>query len=96
MEQMKAFNDRLEAIQWRLRPGLSNGYGYIGFLVAWLAVQRPLLIVLMAMLLGIISVGGDLLQFSVDLPSSTVNILMALILFMFLRNQGLNSAKEAA
>lgn len=82
------------AIQWRLRAGISNGYGYIGFLVAWLAIQKPGRIVIMAALVSIVSVGGDMLQIGANLPSSTVNILMALILFLVLRNQGLTSIKE--
>src|SRR5260221_6790701 len=46
------------AIQGRLRGGISNGYGYVGFLVAWLAGQQPWLIVFMAALLGLNSFGG--------------------------------------
>jgi general nucleoside transport system permease protein len=83
------------AIQWRLRPGISNGYGYMGFLVAWLAIQKPGRIVLMAILIGVISVGGDWLQIGASVPSSAVNILLALILFLVLRNQGISGAKEA-
>jgi simple sugar transport system permease protein len=75
------------AIQGRLRDGISGGYGYIGFLVAWLAGQQPWRIILMAALLGIISVGGDVVQIAISLPSSTVNILMALILFFVLGTQ---------
>ena len=84
------------AIQGRLRGGISNGYGYVGFLVAWLAAQRPGGIVFMAALLGLISFGGDTLQFANNLPASTVNILMALILFFVLRNQGLRARQEKA
>ncbi|MAS33826.1 MAG: ABC transporter permease [Anaerolineaceae bacterium] len=84
------------AIQWRLRAGISNGYGYIGFLVAWLAIQKPGRIIVMAAIVSIVSVGGDMLQIGAGLPSSTVNILMAFILFLVLRNQGLTSAKETS
>jgi simple sugar transport system permease protein len=72
------------AIQGRLRGGISQGYGYIGFLVAWLAGHSPLRIVLMAGLLAVLSVGGDMLQIQAGLPSSVTNILMALILFFVL------------
>lgn len=82
------------AIQGRLRGGISNGYGYVGFLVAWLAAQKPGLIIFMAALLGLISFGGDTIQIVSSLPSSTVNILMALILFFVLRDQGLRAMKE--
>lgn len=72
------------AIQGRLRGGIGQGYGYIGFLVAWLAGHAPLRIVVMAALLGILSVGGDVIQISAGLPSASTNILMALILFFVL------------
>ena len=84
------------AIQQRLRGGISGGYGYVGFLVAWLAGQKPGLIIVMAALLGLISFGGDTLQIVNNLPASTVNILMALILFFILRNQGLRARQEKA
>jgi simple sugar transport system permease protein len=83
-------------IQERLRGGISNGYGYVGFLVAWLAGQRPWLIIVMAALLGLISFGGDTIQIANNLPASTVNILMALILFFVLRSQGLRARQEKA
>ena len=84
------------AIQGQLRGGISNGYGYVGFLVAWLAAQKPGLIVFMAALLGLITFGGDTLQIASNLPSATVNILMALILFFVLRDQGLRARKATA
>jgi general nucleoside transport system permease protein len=74
------------AIQGRLRGGIAGGYGYIGFLVAWLAGHRPGGIIVMAALLGLLSVGGDAIQIA-GLPSSTTNILMALILFFVLGSQ---------
>jgi simple sugar transport system permease protein len=62
--------------------------------VAWLAAQRPGLTVFMAALLGLIAFGGDTIQIVSNLPSATVNILMALILFFVLRSQGLRAIKE--
>ncbi len=72
------------AIQGRLRPGFSPGYGYIGFLISWLAMHNPYGAMAMAVLLSIIALGGDTLQITQSLPYSTVNILMALILFVVL------------
>lgn len=72
------------AIQGRLRPGISTGFGYTGFLVSWLALHHPLGIVVMAALLGVLSVGGDTIQISLGLPYATVNIIMALIFFIVL------------
>ena len=72
------------AIQGRLVQGLSPGYGFIGFLIAWLAGNNPWGILVMAFLLAVISAGGDILQMSQGLPFAVVNILMALILFFVL------------
>lgn len=71
-------------IQGRLRPGISAQFGFIGFLASWLGGHRPGGILLASLLFGAISVGGDTLQIGADLPGSTVNILMALILFAVL------------
>ncbi|MBX3015522.1 MAG: ABC transporter permease [Caldilineaceae bacterium] len=74
------------AVQGRLRPAFSPGYGYIGFLISWLAGHSPIGAVGMAFLLAIIALGGDTLQITQNVPFSTVNVLMALILFIVLGN----------
>jgi simple sugar transport system permease protein len=71
-------------IHGRLRQGLSPGYGFTGFLVAWLAGGRPLGILLMAFLFAIITSAGDTLQITQGLPYSVINILLAMILFIVL------------
>lgn len=68
-------------IQGRLQSGISVQYGYIGFLASWLGGHSPQGIALAALLFGAISVGGDSLQIGASLPASSVNILMALVLF---------------
>jgi len=78
----------VSAIQGRLRPSLSPGYGFIGFLVSWLALHNPLLIVLMALLLAVLTAGGDALQINQHLPFASVNLLMALTLFVVLAQRG--------
>lgn len=72
------------AIQGRLRPAFSPGYGYIGFLISWLAAHNPVGAVVMAFVLAVIALGGDTLQITQSVPFSTVNILMASILFVVL------------
>ncbi len=71
-------------IEGRLRPTTGVGYGYLGFLASWMALNHPLWLVATAFIIGIISVGGNTLQISSGLPSSSVNILMALVLFAIL------------
>jgi len=72
------------AIQGRLRPGISIGYGFIGFLASWLGGHRPVGVLFAAALFSVLVVGGDSLQISAGLPGSSVNILMALMLFALL------------
>src|SRR5207244_3295135 len=74
----------VSAIQGRLRPSLSPGYGYTGFLISWIAGGNPYGIVAAALLMAVITAGGDVLQMAHRLPGSVVNILMALMLFVVL------------
>jgi simple sugar transport system permease protein len=74
----------VSAIQGQLRPSLSPGYGFAGFLISWMAGGDPLGIVAAAFLLAIITAGGDILQMTQGIPGAVVNILMALILFVVL------------
>ncbi len=74
----------VSAIQGRLRPSLSPGYGYTGFLISWMAGGHPLGILAAAFLLAVVTAGGDILQMTQALPGSVVNILMAVILFVIL------------
>ena len=74
----------VSAIQGRLRPTLSPGYGFLGFLVSWLAGHNPLTMVLMALLLAVLTAGGDALQLNEHLPFASVNLLMALTLVVVL------------
>jgi simple sugar transport system permease protein len=74
--------------QHRLRKDISAGYGYIGFLISWLAGHSPIGIVAMSFLMAVITSGGDSLQINQHLPGSAVNLLIALTLFMVLAQRG--------
>ena len=67
--------------------GFSADFGYLGFLVSWLAGHRPLRILIMGFLVAVMATGGDSLQLDQGLPSSTVNILLALILMAVLARE---------
>jgi simple sugar transport system permease protein len=73
---------QLAGAEFKLRPGFVAGYGYIGFLASWLGRHRPVYVVLSAVLLSTIVVGGDSLQIDSALPAASVNVLMALLLLM--------------
>jgi simple sugar transport system permease protein len=71
-------------IHGRLSQGLSPGYGFTGFLIAWLAGGKPVGILLMAFLFATLTSAGDVLQITQSLPYAVVNILLAMILFIVL------------
>jgi ABC-type uncharacterized transport system permease subunit len=74
----------VSAIQGRLVSELSPGYGFVGFLVAWLAGTSAGGIVVMAFLFAFISSVGDIMQITQGLPFAVVDMLMATILFIVL------------
>jgi simple sugar transport system permease protein len=78
----------VSGVQGRLIQGISANYGFIGFLISWMAGGSAIGIVAAAFLLAVISAGGDILQIADGLPGSVVNILAALILFVVLAQRG--------
>ncbi len=74
-------------IQLRLLHGISPPnapYGYTAIIVAWLARRHPWGVVLVAILLGGLYVGGEAIQITMKLPVNIVLIIQALILFFVL------------
>jgi simple sugar transport system permease protein len=71
---------QLVGAEFKLRPGFLATYGYIGFLASWLARHDPPKVVVGALVLAALSIGGDSLQIDSQLPAATVNVLMALVL----------------
>lgn len=69
-----------------LIPNFSPGYGYMGFLISWLAGGSPLGILMMTFVVSIILTGGNMLQITVGLPYAVINLLLALTLFVVLAN----------
>jgi simple sugar transport system permease protein len=67
------------AIQGRLQPGLSVGYGLTGFLVAWLSGHSFLWSVPISVLIGGLIVAGDALQLYAKVPAASATILQGLL-----------------
>lgn len=63
----------------RLDPGLSNGYGFAGIIVAALALMRPSGVAAVAFVFGAVQVGGQSIQ-TLGVTSSIATILQAMIL----------------
>jgi ABC-type uncharacterized transport system permease subunit len=74
----------VSVVHGKLREGISMGYGYTGFLVAWLCSNKFSLIPAVSLLIGGFLSGADVLQISAGLPFATINILQGLILIMIL------------
>ncbi|WP_160381394.1 ABC transporter permease [Pseudooceanicola pacificus] len=83
------------AIQGRLQPGLSLGYGLTGFLVAWLCGHRFLPILLVSILIGGLLAAGDALQLYAKVPASSAVILQGLLFVTVLAVPGLLQRRTA-
>ena len=66
-------------VQGHLQPDISSGYGYIGFLVAWLAGQNFLRIIPLAVIMGGLLSAGDALQLFAQLPFANTVVMQALL-----------------
>ena len=71
------------AVHGRANESLNAGYGYVGILVAFLARQNPLGVVLVSLLVGGLLASGGMLQRALDLPDATITVLQG-ILFLFI------------
>ncbi len=71
-------------ISRRLQQGLSIGYGYTAIIVAWMAQLNPLAVLLVAILMGGLLVGGDQVQMMMGLPAAVGLVLQGMILFPML------------
>lgn len=68
---------------------LAVGYGYAGILVAFLARQNPLAVVVVAILLGGISASGGLLQRRFALPDAATLVLEGMLFVLVLAGNSL-------
>jgi len=71
-------------IAHRLTKGLTVGYGFTAIIVAWLAKLNPWGVIVVAILLAGLLVGGDQIQITMGLPASAALILQGAILFFML------------
>jgi len=74
----------VSGIHYRLQQGLAVGYGYIGIIVAWLSKLHPTGLILVAIFLASLLVGGDQLQSVMHLPSTVGLVLEGTLLFFVL------------
>ncbi len=65
-------------IHHRLHPNILLGYGYTGIIIAWLSRSDPLRVLVVSILFGILTVGGDIVQVY-QVPNAIVRILQGTI-----------------
>ena len=71
-------------ISHRLQKGLTVGYGYTAIIVAWLGKLNPAGVLVVAILLAGLLVGGDQIQITMQLPAAVALVLQGAILFFVL------------
>src|SRR5580704_10720741 len=69
----------VSAIQGRLQPGVSVGYGLTGFLVAWLSGHNAFVAIMVSFLIGGLTAAGDSLQLYAKVPAASATILQGLL-----------------
>jgi len=74
----------VSGIAHRLQKGLTVGYGYTAIIVAWLGKLNPWGVLLVAISLAGLLVGGDQIQITMQLPAAVALILQGAILFFML------------
>ncbi len=74
----------VSGISHRLQQGLAVGYGFTAIIVAWLGKLNPWGVILVAILLAALLVGGDQIQITMGLPASVALVLQGAILFFML------------
>jgi len=79
----------VSAIQGRLQPNISLGYGLTGFLVAWLARHQPLAILPLSLMVGCLVAASDALQLFAKIPAASAVVLQGLLFASALAVPGL-------
>ena len=80
----------VSAIQGRLQPGISVGYGMTGFLVAWLSGHNAFIAIIVSFLIGGLTAAGDSLQLYAKVPAASATILQGLLFATALAVGGLS------
>ncbi|MFV0428681.1 MAG: ABC transporter permease [Arachnia sp.] len=71
-------------VEGQLRPGITAGLGYVGFLACFVANSRPLRVVLISIGFAAIAMSGNGLQISEGLDGNVVNVALGLIVLAVL------------
>lgn len=75
---------QVAGIAYRLQKGIAVGDGFTAIIIAWLAKLHPLWVLIVAVLMAALSVGGDQLTITMRLPAAMAGVLQGAILFFVL------------
>ena len=77
------------AVHGRASQAISAGYGYVGILVAFLARQSPLRVIVVSLLIGGLLASGGMLQRLLNLPDATIAVFQGMIFLIILASEAL-------
>jgi simple sugar transport system permease protein len=75
---------QVAGISHRLQQGIVIGDGYTAIIIAWLARLNPFGVLVVAVLMAALFVGGDQIQITMGLPAAVALVLQGAILFFVL------------
>jgi ABC-type uncharacterized transport system permease subunit len=75
---------QVAGISHRLQQGIVVGDGYTAIIIAWLARLNPFGVLIVAVLMAGLFVGGDQIQITMGLPAAVAGVLQGAILFFVL------------
>ena len=75
---------QVAGISHRLQQGIVVGDGYTAIIIAWLAQLNPFGVLIVAVLMAGLFVGGDQIQITMGLPAAVALVLQGAILFFVL------------
>ncbi len=74
-------------VQHRLLEGVSSGYGFTGIVAALFGGLHPLGLIPASWLFGSLTVGADMMQRAVQVPSALIDTLLGLIVLLVIGSQ---------
>ncbi len=77
----------MSGVLFRLQPNFSPGYGYTAIIIAWLARLDPIVTIVVSFFFGVLLVGSQQLQLSMQIPASLVNAFNGILLFSLLASE---------
>jgi ABC-type uncharacterized transport system permease subunit len=75
---------QVAGIAYRLQKGITVGDGFTAIIIAWLAKLHPVGVLVVAVLMAALSVGGDQITITMRLPAAMAQVLQGAILFLVL------------